>query len=180
METGNGIRVVFKFSELTKNDTKKRFVNPILKRQLLKTKGSAGIDALYFRGGGKKGPLKVVVKFTKSFLNKVYADGVFDRVQYRVRDLSRRTSAAALWAGRSLICGSGASARPARTDLVQARRAPRAGNGSSAQYAGPTSARAMSSRPTIAIGLCYLIAAEARLRPTGGASFRFGLWSGSS
>ena len=82
VETGNGIRVVFKFSELTKNDTKKPYVNPILKRQLLKTKGSAGIDALYFRGGGKKGPLKVVVKFTKSFLNKVYADGSeFHRVR---------------------------------------------------------------------------------------------------
>ena len=91
METGNGIRVVFKFSELTKNDTKKPFVNPILKRQLLKTKGSAGIDALYFRGGGKKGPLKVVVKFTKSFLNKVYADGrESTEFEYRVRDSCKK------------------------------------------------------------------------------------------
>ena len=91
VETGNGIRVVFKFTELTKNDTKKPFVNPILKRQLLKTKGSAGIDALYFRGGGKKGPLKVVVKFTKSFLNKVYADGrEFTEFEYRVRDLCKK------------------------------------------------------------------------------------------
>jgi len=91
VETGNGIRVVFKFSDLTQNDTKKPYVNPILKRQLLKTKGSAGIDALYFRGGGKKGPLKVVVKFTKSFLNKVYADGrESTEFEYRVKDSCKK------------------------------------------------------------------------------------------
>ena len=95
VETRNGYRVAFKFSELTEND---RLTPPVLKRRLLRTRHSKGIAGLALRGGGRSGPLRVVVRLTDRFGDKVLADGRgITSFRYRIKDSCRKNRCGGPW-----------------------------------------------------------------------------------